>query len=68
MILQRNEGSSYSFTVDPDTKKWEIDIGIPSAAALISKRGWNIQKGSGTSGTDWVGDIGIDSSCKSCTM
>jgi large subunit ribosomal protein L11 len=46
-------------SVDPDTKKWEIEIGIPSAADLILKEA-GIQKGSGTSGTSWVGDIGMD--------
>ena len=46
-------------SVDPDTKKWDIEIGIPSAAALILKEA-GIQKGSGTSGTSWVGDIGMD--------
>ena len=46
-------------SVDPETKKWEIEIGIPSAAALILKEA-GIQKGSGTSGTNWVGDIGMD--------
>ncbi|HET6516609.1 MAG TPA: 50S ribosomal protein L11 [Nitrosopumilaceae archaeon] len=50
-------------SVDPDTKKWEIDIGIPSAAALILKEA-GVQKGSGTSGTEWVGDIGMDSVLK----
>ena len=50
-------------SVDPDTKKWEINIGIPSAAALILKES-GIQKGSGTSGTDWVGDIAMDSVVK----
>ena len=45
--------------VDSDTKKWNIEIGIPSAAALILKEA-GIQKGSGTSGTDWVGDIPMD--------
>lgn len=49
--------------VDPDTKSWEIDVGIPSAAALILKEA-GIQKGSGTSGTDWVADIKIDSIVK----
>jgi large subunit ribosomal protein L11 len=49
--------------VDTDTKKYEIEIGIPSAAALIMKEA-GIQKGSGTSGTDWVGDITIDSVIK----
>jgi large subunit ribosomal protein L11 len=50
-------------SVDPDSKKWEINVGIPSAAALILKEA-GIQKGSGTSGTDWVGDIGLDSVVK----
>ena len=50
-------------TVYPDTKKWEVEVGIPSAAALVLKDA-GIQKGSGTSGTDWVGDIGIDSIVK----
>ncbi len=49
--------------VDSDTKKWDIEIGIPSAAALILKEA-GIQKGSGTSGTEWVADIGIDSIVK----
>ena len=50
-------------TIDSDTKKWEIEIGIPSASALILKEA-NIQKGSGTSGTEWVADIGIDAIVK----
>ncbi len=50
-------------TVQPDTKKWEIEIGIPSAAALVLKEA-GIQKGSGTSGTEWVGDVGIDAIVK----
>jgi len=45
--------------VDPDTKKWDIEVGIPSAAALILKEA-GIQKGSGASGTEWVGDVTID--------
>lgn len=49
--------------VDSDTKKYEIEIGIPSAAALIMKEA-GIQKGSGTSGTEWVGDVTIDSIIK----
>jgi len=50
-------------SVDPDTKKYEIEIGIPSAAALLMKEA-GIQKGSGTSGTDYVGDVTIDSVIK----
>jgi len=49
--------------VDPDTKTWEIEVGIPSAAALILKEA-GIQKGSGTSGTVWVGDVTIDAIAK----
>lgn len=50
-------------SVDPVTKKWDIEVGIPSAAALVLKEA-GIQKGSGTSGTDWVGDVGIDAILK----
>jgi len=50
-------------SVDLDTKKWDIEVGIPSAAALVLKEA-GIQKGSGTSGTDWVGDVGIDAILK----
>ena len=50
-------------SVDPDTKNYEIDIGIPSAAALILKEA-GIQKGSGASGTEWAGDISMDSVVK----
>jgi len=46
-------------TVDSETKKYEIEIGIPSAAALIMKEA-GIQKGSGTSGTEWAGDVTMD--------
>ena len=50
-------------SVFPDTKKWEIEVGIPSAAALVLKEA-GLQKGSGTSGTDWIGDIGMDAIVK----
>ena len=50
-------------SVDPDTKKWDIEVGIPSAAALILKEA-GIQKGSGTSGTEWVGDVTMNSIAK----
>ncbi len=49
--------------VDSDTKKYEIEIGIPSASALILKEA-GIQKGSGASGTEWAGEITIDSVIK----
>ena len=50
-------------SVDTETKKWDIEIGIPSAAALVLKEA-GIQKGSGTSGTDWVADVGFDAIVK----
>ena len=49
--------------VDSDTKKYEIEIGIPSAAALIMKEA-GIQKGSGTSGTEWAGEVTMDAIIK----
>jgi large subunit ribosomal protein L11 len=49
--------------VDTDTKKYEIEIGIPSSAALIMKE-VGITKGSGASGTEWVGDVSMDSIVK----
>ncbi len=49
--------------VDTDTKEYDIEVGIPSAAALIMKEA-NINKGSGASGTEWAGDITIDSVIK----
>ncbi len=49
--------------VFPDTKKWEIEVGIPSAAGLILKEA-GIQKGSGMSGTEWVGEVTMDSVVK----
>ncbi len=45
--------------VDSDTKKYEIEIGIPSAAALIMKEDV-IQKVSGASCTEWAGDVTMD--------
>ncbi|HMK32588.1 MAG TPA: 50S ribosomal protein L11 [Nitrosopumilaceae archaeon] len=50
-------------SVDKKTKKWTVEVGIPSAAALILKEA-GIQKGSGTSGSTWVGDISPDSVVK----
>jgi len=50
-------------SVDADTKKWEIKVGIPSASALLLKDA-GIQKGSGTSGTEWVGEVSADTIAK----
>ena len=52
-----------SVIVDTESKKWEIEVGIPSASALLLKEA-GIQKGSGTSGTEWAGDITADSIVK----
>ena len=49
--------------VNTDTKKYDIEIGIPSAAALIMKEA-GISKGSGASGTQWVGDVTLDAIIK----
>ena len=50
-------------SVDSDTKKWEIEVGIPSASALLLKEA-GIQKGSGTSGIEWIGEVTADSIAK----
>ena len=50
-------------SVDSDTKEWEVEVGIPSASALLLKEA-NIQKGSGTSGTEWAGEVSMDSIIK----
>lgn len=50
-------------SIDPATKKWEVEVGIPSSAALLLKEA-GIQKGSGTSGSNWVADIGFDTILK----
>ncbi len=50
-------------SIDPDTKKWEIEVGIPSASALLLKEA-GLEKGSGTSGTEWVGEVSADAIAK----
>ena len=50
-------------SIDPSTKKWEIEVGIPSSAALLLKEA-GIQKGSGTSGSNWVADVKFDTIVK----
>jgi len=49
--------------VNTDTKKFDIEIGIPSAAALIMKEA-GITKGSVASGTQWAGDVTLDAVIK----
>ena len=41
--------------VDTETKKFTVEVGVPPTAALISKEA-NITKGSGTAGTNNVGN------------
>jgi len=50
-------------SIDPATKKWEIEVGIPSSAALLLKEA-GIKKGSGTPTTNWVADIKFDAIVK----
>ena len=49
--------------VDTATKEYDIEIGVPSTAALIMKEA-GIKKGSGAAGTEWVGDVTINSILK----
>ncbi len=49
--------------VDSDTKKYEIEIGILSTAAPIMKE-LGIQKGTGSSRTEWTEDVKMDSIVK----
>lgn len=46
-------------SVDTDTKRYEVEVGIPSSSPLILKEA-GIQKGSGASGTEWVGEITME--------
>jgi large subunit ribosomal protein L11 len=59
------EGMKVPVTVNVNTKtkQWEVTVGIPSAAALLLKEA-GIQKGSGASGSTWVGDIKVESIVK----
>jgi large subunit ribosomal protein L11 len=53
--------------VDPDTKKFTVEVGIPPTAALINKEA-GVNKGSGTAGTTFAGNIGIESAIKIAKM
>jgi len=44
--------------VDPDTKEFEVTVGIPTTAALIVKEA-QIQKGSGKPNTEKIGNLSI---------
>jgi large subunit ribosomal protein L11 len=53
--------------VDPDTKKFIVEVGVPPTAALINKEA-GVNKGSGTAGTTFVGNIRIESAIKIAKM
>jgi large subunit ribosomal protein L11 len=53
--------------VDPDTKKFTVEVGVPPTAALINKEA-GVNKGSGTAGTTFAGNIGIESAIKIAKM
>jgi large subunit ribosomal protein L11 len=45
--------------VDPDTKEFEVTVGIPTTGALVVKEA-GIQKGSGTPHTQKVGNLSME--------
>jgi large subunit ribosomal protein L11 len=53
--------------VDPDTKKFAVEVGVPPTAALINKEA-GVNKGSGTAGTTFAGNIGIEGAIKIAKM
>ncbi|HJU85476.1 MAG TPA: 50S ribosomal protein L11 [Nitrososphaeraceae archaeon] len=53
--------------VDPDTKKFTVEVGVPPTAALINKEA-GVNKGSGTAGTTFAGNIGMESAIKIAKM
>jgi len=46
-------------TVDPETKEFEVSVGIPTTSALIVKEA-QIEKGSGAPNTEKVGDLTME--------
>jgi large subunit ribosomal protein L11 len=53
--------------VDPETKKFSVEVGVPPTAALIFKES-GINKGSGTAGTNFVGNVSMQSIVKISKM
>jgi large subunit ribosomal protein L11 len=53
--------------VDPDTKKFNVEVGVPPTTALIAKEA-NISKGSGTAGKEYVGNISMEAIVKIAKM
>jgi len=46
-------------TVDPETKEFEVSVGVPTTSALIVKEA-GIEKGSGTPSTQKVGNLSFE--------
>jgi large subunit ribosomal protein L11 len=53
--------------VDPDTKRFTVDVGVPPTAALINKEA-GVSKGSGTAGMTFAGTITVESAIKIAKM
>jgi large subunit ribosomal protein L11 len=53
--------------VDPDTKRFTVDVGVPPTAALINKEA-GVMKGSGTAGMTFAGTITMESAIKIAKM
>jgi large subunit ribosomal protein L11 len=53
--------------VDTETKQFTVEVGIPPTAALIAKEG-GFTKGSGTAGSNYVGDLSIENVIKIAKM
>ncbi len=53
--------------VDSETKKFNVEVGIPPTTALIAKE-IGITKGSGTAGKDYVGNISMSGIVKIARM
>src|ERR671939_27456 len=53
--------------VDPETKKFTVEVGVPPTAALVFKEA-EVTKGSGTAGTNYAGNITLESAVKIARM
>jgi len=53
--------------IDPETKKFNVEVGVPPTTALIAKES-NVSKGSGTAGKDYVGNISMEGIVKIAKM
>lgn len=49
--------------VDPDSKEFTVEVGVPPTAMLILKEA-NVQKGSGTPNKEFVGEVNMDNIAK----